>query len=283
MITCASCKNRKSEEKCNSPALKGILFCGKHAKIKNPRIWSSVVKADVPAIQIQKIWRGYYLRKQISLAGPGALRRSLCHNDEDIVTFESKNNVSPLDYFAFEENNKIWWFDVRTILQHADTQLIVTNPFTRQPLSQDANQRIRNIYLFRLRTNRPILHIDSTGNLKAEDVIRQNWIHLCKILELNAFIDVQPRMFSTLNCTQFFILFSLLYADMKVWANEHKIKCSKRYRYTSAIKDTITKLRNNKTPSLSAYYASKTLLTVLNDTSDPYPICFMLMSALVRL
>jgi hypothetical protein len=187
---CSSCKNKTSNDRCSAPALKGLLFCGKHAKAKHPRVWSIVNNVDTHAVFIQKIWKGYIIRKKISIAGPGAMKRSLCHNDEDIVTFEEKTKISPLDYFSFEESGKIWWFDIRSMLQYSLNNLIVTNPYTRQPLPSEAKERLRSIYLYRLHTNQPNAHSENNTKLTIQEYVSQNWIQLCKILELNAFIEV---------------------------------------------------------------------------------------------
>ena len=283
-ICCSSCKNKTSNERCSAPALKGLVFCGKHAKAKHPRIWSVINNVDSRAIIIQKIWKGYILRKRIALAGPGAMKRSLCHNSEDIVTFESKETVSPLDYFSFEESGKIWWFDIRSILQYSMNSLNVINPYNRQPLPSEAKERLRSIYLYRLHTNQPNAHSESNTKLTIQEYVSQNWIQLCKILELNAFIDVMPRMFSSLNRVQYMIFLQLIHADMEVWAREHKLG-SKRYLYTGSLRHTVRKLQRHPEFSslMTSYYASKVLLSILNDTNNPYPICFIIMSAIVRL
>lgn len=284
MITCASCKNKTSTDRCQAPALKGIIFCGKHAKVKTPRLWAVVVNADRHASVIQKLWKGYNVRRQISLAGPGAMKRSLCHNDEDIVTFESKNNVSPLDYFSFEETGKIWWFDVRSMLQYSLNNIIVTNPYTRQPLPIEAKERLRSIYLHRIRNNQPNSYSESNTKLTIQEHVSQNWIQLCKILELNAFIDITPRVFSTLNRIRYLVFLQLIHADMEAWAREHTLT-SKRYLYLGSLRHTIKKIQRHPDFSsiVAAYYTSKLLLSILNDTNNPYPICFMIMSAIVRL
>jgi hypothetical protein len=46
------------------------------------------------------------------LAGPCVLNRTKCSNKEELFTFDEAKAVSPLDYFAFEENKQIYWFDV---------------------------------------------------------------------------------------------------------------------------------------------------------------------------
>jgi hypothetical protein len=82
-MKCASCKNKKSNERCASKPLKGMVLCGKHAKSKNLRLWKNVNGLDDKARLIQKIWRGYSIRHWLKIAGPGVLNRAVCHNNEE--------------------------------------------------------------------------------------------------------------------------------------------------------------------------------------------------------
>jgi hypothetical protein len=88
MALCESCKNKNSLDRCSSPALKGLLYCGKHAKVKNPRVWKIINKLDGKVTLITKIWRGYHLRKLLKLAGPGLFNKSLCVNQDELVSLE---------------------------------------------------------------------------------------------------------------------------------------------------------------------------------------------------
>jgi hypothetical protein len=84
-----------------------MILCGKHAKVKNLRLWKDVNNLDDKAVIIQKVWRGHSVRDWLRIAGPGVLNRSVCHNDEELVTMDEKKSVNPFDYFAFEEGGKV--------------------------------------------------------------------------------------------------------------------------------------------------------------------------------
>ena len=126
-------------------------MCGKHAKAKNPRVWAEICRLDKNAVLIQKIWRGYSVRWWLELAGPGVLKRSLCHNEEELVTLDEKTSTHPFDYFGFEENGNVYWFDVRSIAENSNMNIEPLNPYTREPLSMNTRKRLRHLCLRRYR------------------------------------------------------------------------------------------------------------------------------------
>jgi hypothetical protein len=280
MITCVSCKNNRSTDRCSRKPLKGLLFCGTHAKVKNPRLWSAINRMDDKVILIQKIWRGYRLRNWIRLAGPGALSRSICHNEEELVTFDDKNSVSPLNYFAFEEAGKVYWFDIRSILQNSIDKIRPINPYTREPLSIDTRQRLRKIAILRDVRKLKNLHDENPGT--PEDRIRVTWTSVCQIIEENGFPDMSPMFFISLNRTQLYIFAQLIQADMIAWSSEHTSNDSRRKRYVPWIRRIIKEHQWGANTPLLSYLTARFLLTILNDYPAPYDVCFIIMSALHR-
>lgn len=125
-MSCISCKNKSSTERCPSKPLLGSQFCGKHIRCKNPRVWTQVNNIDKHIVKIQSFWRGWWLRNQLKLAGPGVLQRKVIHNEDELVTCDSVSSIHPLDYFAFEEGGKIYAFDIRSLITwfHKGTQPI---------------------------------------------------------------------------------------------------------------------------------------------------------------
>lgn len=127
MSQCAAVRRVGSREPCKLPCLEGVEFCGKHARARNPQRWVELFDV-AQVVRMQAVIRGFLLRRQIRWAGPGAMKRSLCMNDEDLATFDEKERVSPLDYFGWEEAGKVWWMDVRSMLQLIRTEPKPVNP-----------------------------------------------------------------------------------------------------------------------------------------------------------
>lgn len=281
MPVCAACKNTKTDDRCSNNSLRGVIFCGVHARMKNPRIWAKINGYDSKVTKIQKLWRGYLIRKRLELAGPGVLKRSLCNNEDELITFESIRSVHPLDYFGFEENGKVYGFDIRSIVD--SLHRTATNPFTRQNLTIDCRIRIRQIYGYRLRHKLQNYYEHNT--LKSPTALVQNrWIQVCQIIEENGFFNVHPNIFLALNKSQLYIFLNMISNDLQVWAAEHKSSASRRYKYLTWIKSAILKFygRVEAVPYYS-FNVATTLSVLLYDCVDSYNICFIIMSALYRL
>lgn len=280
MPACAACKNKQTTERCNRPALNGLLLCGVHSRSKAPKLWTHVHGIDSKLIQVQKLWRGYFVRKQLQLAGPGVLKRSLCNNSDELITLDSIQTVSPFDYFGFEEGGKVYGFDIRTIIDalHRTT----TNPFTRQPLSIESRKRIREIYGYRLRKR--LENYYEHNILKTPDALLQNrWTQVCQIMEENGFFNIHPNLFIGLNKTQLYIFLNMIHDDMTVWASEHNPILSKRFRYLVWVKNAIKKFNRVNELTYYSFNVASVLCVILYDCVDPYNLCFIIMSALYRL
>jgi hypothetical protein len=279
MITCGSCKNKTSTDRCTNRPLKGLILCGKHAKVKNLRLWKDAHNLDFFAIKIQRIWRGYSIRNWLQLAGPGVLKRSVCHNDSELVSFDDKTSVYPFDYFAFEENEKVYWFDIRSIAENSMSKLNPENPYTREPLSTDTRQRLRKLCIFR-----KLYSIRSRYSVPSVDVIIANlWIEICQIICENGFFDVPPAYFTTLNRPQLYMFINILRQDLVASAAEHKHHCSRRLRYIHWTKRLLGEYSKGIDKERLSYLTAKVLLAILNDRQNNYAQCFMIMSALHRL
>ena len=280
-MKCSSCKNKNSDERCSSKPLRGLIFCGKHARVKSPRLWKDVNQLDSRIIPIQKLWRGYILRKWICLAGPGALNRNICHNDEELVTMDDKRSVSPLDYFAFTENDKVYWFDIRSIVEASIFSVTPTNPYTRQDLSIDTRQRMRRLCIIRQRRKMMNEHGEVKRNIG--EVLKASWTYICQIIIENGFFDMSPLYFMSLNKTQLYIFITMIRNDMIALAAEHTSPESRRNKYVYWLKRLQDQHDSNVSVLELSYFTSKILSTILNDLAEPYPMCFIIMSAMHRL
>ena len=282
MVFCASCKNRTSNERCTNTALPGISLCGTHAKVRCPRLWHVVNNLDSKITLISKLWKGYLVRKRIKMAGIGGLNRSMCHNSEELVSLEPISSVDLFDYFGFEENGKVYGFDVRTILDTMQRNLVPTNPYTRQPLTIEDRKRLREIYSYRVRHKLDTSYEHNT--LRTTDLILINrWTQLSQIIEENGFFNTNPNLFLGLNKSQLYAFLAMIHNDLKTWAAEHKPPHSKRFLYVFWTNNVMKRYPNAQSVAEYSFFVSSILLSVLYDSVEPYPICFIIMSALYRL
>lgn len=281
MPACAACKNKQSNDRCSNTALQGILFCGIHSRTKSPRLWSRVNGVDDKLIKVQKIWRGYFVRKRLRLAGPGVLKRSVCNNEDELITFESIKTVDPFNYFGFEESGKIYGFDIRSIID--SLHRTGTNPFTRQPLSMESRKRVREIYGYRLRHK--LENYYEHNILKTPEALLQNrWTQVCQIIEENGFFNIHSNIFLGLNKSQLYIFLTMVCNDLEVWASEHKTGTSKRFKYLVWVRNTLRKFYNRvEDVNYYSFNVASILCVLLYDCVDCYNLCFIIMSALYRL
>lgn len=280
MPDCASCKNKHTTERCTNSALNGLLFCGIHSRTKNPRLWTKVNGFDKKIVNIQKIWKGYFVRKRLRLAGPGALKRSVCNNADELISLEPISSVDPFNYFGFEESGKVYGFDVRTIIDALHRTC--TNPFTRQVLSMESRKRLREIYGYRLRKR--LENYYEHNILRTPEILLQNrWVQVCQMIEENGFYNIHPNIFLSLNKSQLYVLLNMIHTDVLAWASEHNPIFSKRFRYLVWIRNSIKKFNRVDDLQYYSFTVASLLCILLYDCVDSYNLCFIIMSALYRL
>ena len=280
MSLCSSCKSKTSKERCSAKSVGDTLFCRRHVKVKVPRLWAVINNVDPCAIKIQKVWRGYSVRNWIRLAGPGAINRTKCHNDEELFTLDGKMSVSPFSYFAFDEAGKIYWFDIRSLSQHCLKTM--TNPYTRQPLTIENRKRLRKLSIMRHRRKLPYIH-ESSQQTDINQVITEIWTSISQIIEENGFFDVNPQTFSSLNRSQLYVFLLMISNDLKAWAVEHNSKYSSRHKYFVWTWKILKLFTPATHPQKIQFMVAKVLLNILYDGIAPYNVCFIIMSSLYRL
>ena len=274
-----SCKNKTSNDRCGSPRIPGLTMCGRHIKTATPRLWHVVNGVDSRVTLISKMWRGHAVRTLLRRAGPGVLKRAVCHNEEELVTMDSKDKYDPFDFFSFQEGGKIWWFDARSIIACLHSSLHPLNPYTRQPLTTETRRRIRDVYKYRLHNHIPTVHSPDTYNL--QDIVDRCWLCVCQVLYENGFEDAEPRLFARLSKSDLAILMGYLVVDMRILAEEHP-KSSKRHRYHAILKRELSVSFGTSSRTIQLQISSL-LARLLHDMVDVYPFCFLVMSALYRL
>jgi len=269
MPQCAAVRNKKSKLQCTAGALLGYAVCGIHARSATVRIWADVYKEKVAGIvKIQALWRGWCVRKVIAMAGPGALRREECVNDEDLCTFEDKTRQSPLEYFGLKEGEKTWWFDFATAWEWFTRSVSPTNPYTKNPISYTDLARLRKLHLYRRRHKWPVP--PPPADLK-ENIIRR-WTILSHVFRGYGFEDIHPEQFAGLTRDNLRVAFRFLADDLRAMPRQN--------RRMSAMTDRGLAYTANS----SATYIINTLnlMTIMLTDTQAYDIVFLLLSALYR-
>ena len=275
MQRCSAVRKRGSTDQCTAAPLRNHTLCGIHARMRSPVLWVAVNASRTRGLEkAQAIVRGWLLRKRLSLAGPGVLHRKDLANDEDIVTCNEKEKQHPLEYFAFEENGKIWWFDFTSLWNWTTRSIEPTNPYTKTPLSQDTLRRIHAMWGYRCRKRSPV--IDQSTNY--EERLTHRWTAICQIFHLNGFLDTQPRMFLRMAPVHFVAMFTLLQRDINTVFPITDLPCAMALRICERMRNG----RQAINPNAYVLQSTFTLLWILSLHKDPYTMVFSVMSALYR-
>lgn len=249
--------------------------------MKKRRLWTTVHGLDDKIIKTQKLWRGYIVRKRLSLAGPGVLTRKVCNNQDELISLEPIEKVSPFDYFGFEENGKVYGFDIRTTLDSLHRG--GANPFTRQPFTIECRKRLRDIYGYRMR-HKLENYYENNIFRTPESLVRNRWTQVCQMIEENGFYtDIYVNTFLGLNRTQLFIFLRMICNDIQIWAQEHKKPGSRRIKYFVWVKEALRKLNMEMDMRQFSFIVASVLCIMLYDCAEPYNICFIIMSSLYKL
>ena len=184
-MLCASCKNKTSSEQCPTLALKNLEFCGRHVRSGAGRLWSVINNIQAKVINIQKIFRGYNIRRKLKLLNP--CKNKTFFNAEDPVTLET---LDPMQKFVIDK----WQFDIGTMSKILNTNLIPCHPCTREPLNIETRKRIRQL---------------------TAKVYTNKTITICQILEESGFIDIRTNLFDLFSESEHKIFFKLVSTDLK--------------------------------------------------------------------
>jgi hypothetical protein len=282
-MLCNSCKSKTSTDRCPSPALKSLQFCGRHAKVKTPRLWVEVNSVDPKVILIQKIWRGYRIRSYLALCGEGVLSRSECHNEDELITGEEKDKLHPMNYFSFKEAGKLYWFDVRSVFQWSLQHLQPQNPYTKQPICMDSRKRLKECIFRRermgLETFFPTPDEPNFAKLFAD-----RWMMVCQMMEENLHEEMNPILFVGLNRHQLWTFTTILKHSLLTHAKEHKAIGSRRNLYYMWIQQSWKRQSLDVTTASNvAMYLGGILLRILKDAKNCSDVCFLILSARYRI
>ena len=243
--------------------------------MKVPVRWADVHRHKSPRIaRVQGLIRGWLLRKRLALGGPGVLCRKNLANDEELVTCMEKERQHPLEYFAFEENGKVWWFDFASLWRWSIQTHEPANPYTKVPLSNEARRRLRAVWGYNQR-NKVLLPPESP---QYSQRLQQRWNILSQIFADNGFTDVHPNNFLNLRKNELQAMLVLLERDIQVVLRDRD---SGRERILRLCRAPLYS-RNITEPARYTMWVTYILILILSVPKDPYVMTFSVLSALYR-
>ena len=271
-MQCASIRKRGSTERCTTKPLRGHTLCGRHARMKVPVLWSDAnAHKKGSVVRIQACVRGWLVRLRLRMSGPGVLCRKDLVNDEDLVTYDEKDKVHPMEYFSFVENGKTWWFRFDTLYQWCTRNVTPTNPYTKTRLSADTRKRVRSVWTYK-RRHRETMPPESAT--LAERMVSR-WNIICQLFEDYGFGLINPESFYPLKRMDYVAIFRMIRDDINVLFKETHIHWSRFMLYCAMGEERARR---------EAYMAScpYILILILTCPKDPYIVSFAVLSALYR-
>jgi len=272
MPTCASVRKKGSLDQCPTKALVGHTLCGVHARCKTPRLWAEAHQDKVkPLVRIQARVRGWLVRARLRLGGPGVLHRVGLSNDDDLETCETSDRQYPLDYFAFEENGKIWWFDFATLWKWAQRSTEPANPYTKVPLSIETRRRLHKVWSYRRRHRESIPEDPRIF----QDRLAMRWTIISQVIADCGFGTLPVEPFLGLSMPQYLRIFRFLRDDVGATLPGE--------RYASPLIHRCLMTAWTISPAQFILQGSYALMAMLCHAEHPFPLAFCILSALHRL
>lgn len=252
-------------------------MCGRHARMKAPLRWADLhCHRSERIARAQALIRGWLLRKRLALGGPGVLCRKNLANDEDLVTCVEKERQHPLEYFAFEENGKVWWFDFASLWRWSIQTHEPANPYTKVPLSNETRRRLRAFWGYLQRRRKTELPPE---NPNYDLRLQQRWNVLCQLFIDNGFVDVHPNTFLNIASYELRSMLVLLERDVRVVLRDTEYG---RDRILQICRIPLLERNRNLSPKMMKMWIAYILMVLLSVPRDPYVMTFSVLSALYR-
>lgn len=279
-MSCLACKNKASLDRCEKKALTNFAYCGTHMKCRKVNQW--VTKHPgvlLGVIRIQSRMRGVLARIPIRLAGKGVLNRSVCHNDDEIITMDSKADVHPHDYFAIEESGKVYWFDQRSMIQWSQKELEIRNPYTRTILSTDDTRRLRKIWNVRQKKGMSLYHPGQRAPMTLVERRDNRWLRITQIVREFGY-EIHHENFISLDVPQFAVFINALTEDTRwLYFESHDPNLHRYHVWLKNIRNAV--YTYTSTTLLSSDIACL-ILTIMYEIQDLEDFVFLVYGAYHR-
>ena len=98
-------------------------------------------------IHIQRMFRGYIVRKMLTLHGPATKNRAMCSNETDFATMEPINEIENTHFFSYtDKKNFTYGFNVTSLISMIKVKAKVVNPYNREKIEQSTVNDIISLH-----------------------------------------------------------------------------------------------------------------------------------------
>jgi hypothetical protein len=172
-----------------------------------------VTTNPAPIIKIQKYHRRYVIRQFNRLHGPAIVRRSLCKNTEDFITYEQIKYIHPNEFYSFKDttDGHIYGFRIKSLIEYikcnemyAGSKKNMINPYNNMPIPDNRIEHIKKVYELLLKYG--IIHPSVPPKMTKEQQMTDFAIRIFnRIDNLGNYTDV--NWFLDLNINQLKVLY----------------------------------------------------------------------------
>jgi len=219
------------------------------------------------------------VRIPIRYAGKGVLKRSLCNNDDEIITMEDKTEVHPHDYFSVEEDGKVWWFDQRSMIQWSQKELEIRNPYTRTILSKDDTRRLRKLWIYRRKHGLPLYHEGQQTSMTRIERRDNRWMRIAQILREHEY-DIHHEHFISLDYPHMMLMINTITEDTRWWYSHTSDPTV--YKYHNWLKNMRNGMHTYESMTLLSSDIASLLLSALYDIHAVHEMAYYIITAYNR-
>ncbi len=139
------------------------------------------------SVKIQKLTRGYLLRKWLYLHGPAVINRKICTNESDFFTMENISSIPLNQFFSFkDEDNFIYGFNIlslNTLIKKSNDSS--KNPYNRKNITLNIRNKLNKLIML---TKKMKIKIDVNIKNETENLSRKQILEM-RIISLFQRID----------------------------------------------------------------------------------------------
>jgi hypothetical protein len=146
--------------------------------------------------KIQKVFRGWLVRRSFLLRGEAWKNRSICVNDTDFVTLEPLNEIPYELFYSYKDKKDfVYGFNLTSLMQIIKNKSPLKNPYNREQFPENA---LRDVIALNNITK--ILYTEFGGETEfyqAANCLRKQPTPVRRLFELNENESNRNAMFST--------------------------------------------------------------------------------------
>jgi len=135
--------------------------------------------------RIQALLRKRLLLSKIGLRGHAILNRSICSNEEDFYTYETREEIEDIYFFSYKDlHGKHWCFDIRSFKKLIDMNY--GNPYTTEPIPVDVKNKMNKL-IKHLQDLNIQVSIDTTVVSDRETQVKQKFVDIFSQIEMSGY------------------------------------------------------------------------------------------------